>query len=412
MYNYLFILIIIFLVAEFGVTTILGRLNSKYMRLPIPLQLEGLYDDTTYEKQQAYVEESKRIGRIERVLTLAITIIVLFTGFFGWFDSVCNVIAGTPFLSFLMFMGVGMVIMTVISLPFNYYSTFVVEEKYGFNKTTHATFWADQVKGLLLSAVLLGIILSAVYLLYEEFGVNFWIFALLFVTVIYIFFGLFYSNLIVPLFNKQTPLEDGVLRHEIEALAKRVGFSVKNIYIINGSKHSTKANAYFAGLGKMKRVVLYDTLIEQLTTKEITAVLAHEFGHCKHNDVYKQMGLSIAYLALNFYLFSLLVNNPDLSIALGGSGVSFALSLLAFGMLYTPIDMFTSPFINGFSRKAEYAADRFATNLGYGDALISGLKKLTANTLTPLTLHPWYVKFYLSHPILLQRMNGINNIKE
>lgn len=411
MYNYIFYILLLFLILEFVTGMVLSRLNKRSMSMPIPDLLKDIYDKEAYDKQQAYIKENRKIEFVEKVLKFAVVLVVLFCGILGAVDTWCRSVAGDNLWSFLIFFGIIMLFLMVLSLPFSYYSTFVIEEKYGFNKTTKKVFWADFFKGLGLSAVLAGGVLSAIYLLYDKLGSAFWIYALLVVAGIYVFFSLFYSHIIVPLFNKQIPLENGELRNAINAFAEKAGFSIKNIYVMNGSKHSTKANAYFTGFGLMKRVVVYDTLIEQLSTDEIVAVLAHEIGHYKHYDTLKTLFLTLLYIAVNFYIFSILVEHPGLSSALGGSGVSFALSLVAFNMLYTPIDMIISPVLNAISQRAEYGADSFASSQGYGQHLISGLKKLTANTLTPLTYHPLYVIFYFSHPTLLQRIKNITGGK-
>lgn len=407
MYNYIFYILLSFVILEFAVGMVLDRLNKKSMSLPVPDLLRDIYDNAEYGKQQAYVKENRKAERVEKILKFGVVLVVLFSGLLGVIDTWCRSVAGESLWSFLIFFGIIMLFLMIFSLPFSYYSTFVIEEKYGFNKTTKKVFWTDFLKGFCISAVLAGVVLSVIYLLYEELGRDFWIYALMVVVVIYIFFSLFYSHIIVPLFNKQIPLGEGELRDAINVFAEKTGFSIKNIYVINGSKHSTKANAYFTGFGTMKRVVLYDTLIEQLTTDEIVAVLAHEIGHYKHYDTLRSLFLTLLYIAVNFYIFSILAAHPDLSQALGGTGTSFALSLVAFNMLYTPIDMMISPVLNAISQRAEYGADSFASAHGYGKHLIAGLKKLTANTLTPLTYHPLYVIFYFSHPTLLESIKNI-----
>ena len=397
---------------EFAVSSVLSWLNSKWMTHPIPEVLKGLYDDEKYRKQQAYMRANKRVGWIERCFSLAITLAVLIPGVLGWLDDLTVQWSHSMLLQLLYFFGIYVIASTIISLPFSYYDTFVIEQKFGFNKTTHLTFWLDSLKSLILTLVLGSVLLGVIFVLYSSLGQSFWIWATLACAVFIIFFSLFYSNLIVPLFNKQKPLDEGELRTAIEDAAHEMGFSIKNIYVINGSKHSTKANAYFTGFGMKKRVVLYDTLIEQLTTEEIVAVLAHELGHNKHHDTLKTMTMSIVMVAVNLFIFSLLADNPELSHALGGSrDHSFALSLVAFSLLFSPIDLILDPIINGVSRRCEYAADAFAAKYGHGEHLISGLKKLSANTLSNLTPHPAVVWMDYSHPTLAQRITALINNK-
>ncbi len=404
----LLIIIIVIVLFEFAVSSVLSWLNGKWMTHPIPEVLEGLYDEEKYQKQQAYMRANKRVGWIERCVGLVITLAVLIPGVLGWLDDLTVQWTHSLLLQLLIFFGIYATASAVISLPFSYYDTFVIEQKFGFNKTTKTTFWLDTLKSFLLTLVLGGLLLSVIFVLYDELRQSFWIWATLVCAAFIIFFSLFYSNLIVPLFNKQKPLEEGALRTAIEDAAREMGFSIKNIYVINGSKHSTKANAYFTGFGAKKRVVLYDTLIEQLTTEEIVAVLAHELGHNKHRDTIKTMIMSIVMVAVNLFVFSLLADNPELSHALGGTREhSFALSLVAFSLLFSPIDLILDPIINGVSRRCEYAADAFAKKYGHGEHLISGLKKLSANTLSNLTPHPAVVWMDYSHPTLAQRIEAI-----
>lgn len=406
----LLILIIAFVLFEFGVSSVLSWLNGKWMTHPIPAVLEGLYDEEKYQKQQAYMRANARVGWIERGVALAITLAVLIPGLLGWLDTLTAQWTHSLLLQLLIFFAIYMAVSTIVSIPFSYYDTFVIEQKFGFNKTTKTTFWLDTLKSFLLTLVLGSVMLGVIFILYSYLGKSFWIWATLVCAAFIIFFSLFYSNLIVPLFNKQKPLEQGALRTAIEDAAHKMGFSIKNIYVINGSKHSTKANAYFTGFGMKKRVVLYDTLIEQLTTEEIVAVLAHELGHNKHHDTLKTMTMSIVMVAVNLFVFSLLADNPELSHALGGDREhSFALSLVAFSLLFSPIDLILDPLINAVSRRCEYAADAFAKRYGHGDHLIAGLKKLSANTLSNLTPHPAVVWMNYSHPTLAQRITALIN---
>lgn len=404
----LLIIIIAFVLLEFAVSSVLSWLNSKWMSHPIPKVLEGLYDDEKYRKQQDYMRVNNRMEWIERCVSLVITLTILVFGVFGWLDDKTTQWSHSLLMQLLIFFGIYLVVTTIISLPFSYYDTFVIEERFGFNKTTRTTFWLDTVKSFFLTAVLGGVLLGVIFVLYSYLGPSFWIWATVVCAAFILFFSLFYSNLIVPLFNKQKPLEEGELRTAINDAAQSMGFSIKNIYVMDGSKHSTKANAYFTGFGLKKRVVLFDTLIEQLTTQEIVAVLSHELGHSKHYDTIKNTVMSIVMIAVNLFIFSLLVDNPSLSHALGGTrDHSFALSLIAFSLLLSPIDIILDPLVNGVSRHGEYRADEFAAQHGHGEHLISALKKLSANTLSNLTPHPAMVWMEYSHPTLAQRIEAI-----
>jgi len=309
-------------------------------------------------------------------------------------------------LSFFAIIGLAQ---ELLMTPFSIYDTFVIEERFGFNKTTVKTYISDKIKGLLLAAILGGVILTVIMVIWSKTGNFFWLLAWAVVTLLSIFMSMFYSILIVPLFNKQTPLEEGELKNKIEEFAKKAGFRLKNIFVIDGSKRSTKANAYFTGFGPKKRIVLYDTLINDLTTEEIVAVLAHEIGHYKKRHMLSGLATGIAESGIMFYVFSLLVNSPALSNALGVDEPKFHIGLVAFGILYTPISFFINIITNYISRKHEYQADHFAAQFDLGKPLVSALIKLSEKNLSNLTPHPLYVFFHYSHPTLLQRLNKLEN---
>lgn len=400
-------LIIAFLVLDTVVGFTLSWLNAKWMRHPIPKVLEGIYDEAKYRRQQQYMIDNRRFGRINDVVELIITLAIVATGLLGWLDTFTTTLTDNLAFQAIIFVIIVNIVATIIDLPFSYYDTFVIEERYGFNKTTQRTFWLDRIKGFLVSIVITGVLLWIVVSLYELWGSRFWVWASLICCAFLLFVNLFYSNLIVPLFNKQTPLPSGELRDAIEAAARKAGFAMKDIYVIDGSKHSTKANAYFTGFGAKRRIVLYDTLMDQLTTDEIVAVLAHEMGHYRHGDTIKQMLLSMATIVIYLFVFSLFVDNAALSEALGGQRVSFALAIVAFGLLLSPINYILSPLSNAYTRRCEYCADRFAADMGMSQPLISGLKKLTAESLGNLTPHPLVVKITYSHPTLVQRITRL-----
>jgi STE24 endopeptidase len=303
----------------------------------------------------------------------------------------------------LIFFGSIMFASDLLSIPFGYYHTFIIEEKFGFNKTSLKTFFLDKIKGWLMSAVLGGLLLSIIIWFYESTGSNFWIYAWGIITVFVLFMNLFYARLIVPLFNKQTPLSDGTLKTKIKDYAQKVGFQLDKIVVIDGSKRSTKANAYFSGFGSEKRVTLFDTLINDLEEEEIVAVLAHEVGHYKRKHILFNLIMSTLIMGFTFWVLSLLIGSPLLSEALNVSTPSFHIGLIAFGILYSPISELTGLVMNFISRKFEYQADNYAKETFDGAPLISGLKKLNKNSLSNLTPHPAYVFVHYSHPTLLQR---------
>jgi STE24 endopeptidase len=295
----------------------------------------------------------------------------------------------------------------VLSTPFSYYKTFVIEEKFGFNKTTKKLFILDKIKGWIMSIAVGGGILTLLTWFYQTTGNTFWLYGWLLIAVFTLFTNLFYSKLIVPLFNKQTPLESGNLRDAISNYAQTVGFNLDKIFVIDGSKRSTKANAYFSGFGSEKRVTLYDTLINDLEDEEIVAVLAHEVGHYKKKHIIFNLIASLLLTGFTLYILSLLISNPLLSQALGVAKPSFHIGLIAFGILYSPISTLTGLIMNWFSRKFEYQADDYAKNTYKAEPLITSLKKLSKNSLSNLTPHPAYVFMHYSHPTLLERFRNL-----
>lgn len=382
------------------------------MKRPVPDELAGIYDEKKYEEHCSYISVCRKFSRITNGIDTGLFVLFLITGVIGFVLDYFNALTGSHLWGAVMFIAVFSVLSSIYSLPFDYYSNFVIEERFGFNKSTKGTFYGDKIKSLFVSLLLICGIYAIVHILYDSFGANFWIFVFVIIVLFMVVMNMFYSQIIVPLFNKQTPLEDGELRDAIEKFARENNFKLKNIYVINGSKRSTKANAYFTGLSKTKRIVLYDTLIEQLSTEEIVAVLAHEVGHYKHHDIYKSLVLSVLNIGVYLFLFSFLAGNASLAEALGGTEASLLLSLIAFGLLLTPVSLVLSPILNYLSQKNEYNADNYAANAGLGLELISALKKLTANNLSPLQVHPLYVAFYYSHPTLLQRINNIKGISK
>ena len=403
----IFYVIVVFLCVDFLIERILESLNRSAMSPRLPESLRGIYDEREYSRFQNYKRENDRFGLLSSSFSFLVTLIFLCAGGFGWYNAWITGITDSVLWQTLLFMGGLALISGLIGLPFDWYATFHIEEKYGFNKTTPKIYLADLIKGMLVSAVVGGVLLAAIVGFYIWMGDRFWLYAWGLITVFSVFMSMFYSQLIVPLFNKQTPLENGVLRDKIQAFALKAGFKLDNIYVIDGSKRSTKANAYFTGLGPKKRIVLYDTLIQDLTGDEIVAVLAHEVGHYKKRHTLQFMAASVLQTGFMLWLFSLCVNQPALSEALGGDGNYFQLGLVAFVLLYSPVGMILGLFMNMWSRKNEYEADAYAATQGQGEALVTGLKKISVKSLSNLTPHPAYEWVYYSHPSLLKRIGAI-----
>lgn len=402
-----FYILISILVLSFIVDSILGALNAKHFNDPIPAELSDVYEENEYKKSQDYKKTNEQFSKKTAIFSVALTLSFFFLDGFKYVDDVARNYTENPILVALLFFAIIMFGSDILTTPFSYYKTFVIEEKFGFNKTTKKLFWIDKLKGWLISALLGGGILSLIIWFYQIAGANFWVYAWILVAAFSLLINLFYSKLIVPLFNKQTPLDEGELKSAIKTYAHKVGFTIDNIYVIDGSKRSTKANAYFSGFGTQKRITLFDTLIQDLETDEIVAVLAHEVGHYQKKHIIFNLMTSILLTGLTLFLLSLFINMPIFSEALGVSEPSFHIGFIAFGILYSPLSEVTGVMMNYISRVFEYQADNFAKETFAAEPLISSLKKLSKNSLSNLTPHPAYVFMHYSHPTLLERVQNL-----
>jgi len=398
---YILIGIIIF---KFLFDTIISYLNSKHFKDGIPSELEGVYNEDEYLKSQEYKKTNYQFSLYTSIFSILTTLLFFIFDGFAFVDEIAREISANNIIITLIFFGIILFASDFLSLPFSIYKTFVIEEKFGFNKTSKKTFVIDKIKGWLMLLIIGGGILALITWFYQLTTSNFWLYTWVLISFFTLFMNLFYSKLIVPLFNKQKPLEVGDLKSAIEEFAQKIGFKIDNIFVIDGSKRSTKANAYFSGFGSQKRITLYDTLINDLETNEIVAVLAHEVGHYKRKHIIYNLLLSIVLMGFTLFILSLLIGNITLSQALGVETASFHIGLIAFGILYSPISEITSLFMNSLSRKFEYEADDYAKNNFEAASLISSLKKLSKNSLSNLTPHKLYVKIHYSHPTLLQRI--------
>jgi STE24 endopeptidase len=403
----LFYIIIAIIIIDFIKDKVLDAINAKHYTDTIPPELNDLYDETEYKKSQAYNTVNYNFGIWTSLFSLASTLGFLLLDGFEYIDTIARGYAENPIIIALIFFGIIMLASDIITTPFAYYKTFVIEERFEFNKTTKKLFLLDKIKGLVMTAILGGGIVALIIWFYQLTGDQFWLYAWGTVTVFTVFMNMFYSKLIVPLFNKQTPLEDGELRNKISAYAASVGFNLEKIFIIDGSKRSTKANAYFSGFGSEKRVTLYDTLVNDLDEEEIVAVLAHEVGHYKKKHIIFNLATSILLTGLTLYILSIFISNPLLSNAIGVEIPSFHVGLIAFGLLYSPISEVTGLIMNHVSRVFEYQADDYAKNTYKAKPLITSLKKLSKNSLSNLTPHKAYVFMHYSHPTLLERIRNL-----
>ncbi len=403
----LLLIMLAFLLFSYLLEQLLDYLNLRHSLPELPAGLEDVYDEEAYRKSQLYKRDNTRFSFVSNTLSTALIMALFAFGFFAWLDGVVSGWTSNYILHVLLFFAVLAIAADLLGTPFSIYGTFVIEERYGFNRTTPRTFVLDKLKGWVLGAVIGGGLLALITWIYQMTGTWFWLLVLGVMTLFMVFMNLYYSSLIVPLFNKQEALEEGSLRSKIEAYAASVDFRLDNVFVMDGSKRSSKGNAYFTGLGQKKRVVLFDTLIDELDEEEIVAVLAHEIGHYKKKHTLSGLFTGILQTAFTLWLFSLFVGMDEISMALGAEKASFHLGLIAFGVLYSPISLLLGIAGNVISRRHEYQADRFAADTSDAARLISGLKKLSNSSLSNLTPHPAYVFMHYSHPTLLQRIRKL-----
>ena len=403
----LLFIIIGLVIFSFLVDQILEILNLKNQKKDIPEEIRSFYDTEKYLRAQDYHRTKTRFSFFSSTFSLLISLLMLGLGGFGWLDAFLREYTQHPIglpLLFFAFLGLGM---DWLTLPFQWYGTFVIEEKFGFNKTTYKTFFLDKIKGYALGALLGGVLMGALLYLMEKLGPGFWIYFAGIASAFLLFMNVFYTSLLLPLFNKLTPLGEGELKTAIEIFAKKVQFPLDQIFVMDGSKRSSKANAFFSGMGKKKKIVLFDTLIANHTQEELVAVLAHEVGHYKKKHVVGSLFFSVVQIVFTLFILSLMAFNENLSLALGGQQQAIHLNLIAFTILFSPISSMTGLAMNWYSRKNEFEADQYAKANYDGQALGQALKKLSVDTLSTLYPHSWYVFFHYSHPPLLKRLAAL-----
>jgi len=387
---------------------LLEYINLRSQRADIPAEIETFYDREKYLRSLAYHRDRTNFSFITAAFGFLLSIGMLLLGGFGWLDTALRGWIDNEILLALVFFGVLMVASDLLTIPFQWYRTFVIEARYGFNNTTITTFITDKLKGYLLGGFIGGVLLSALIYLVMVIGPWFWIWFALVACIFMLFMNMFYASLVLPIFNKLTPLPAGELKSAIESFAAKVNFPLDNIFVIDGSKRSSKSNAFFSGIGKKKKIVLYDTLINNHTTEELVAVLAHEVGHFKKKHIVWSYILSVVQIVFMLYILSLMIFSEDLSRSLGGTQWAIHLNLVAFGILFSPVSGITGLLMNILSRKNEFEADAYARENFNGNALANALKKLSVDNLSDLYPHPLYVFFHYSHPPLLQRLDAIS----
>jgi STE24 endopeptidase len=406
--NIFSILILAAVLLEFVLDLTAKLLNLKALKLEPPASLSDIYPADKYRKAQEYTLESTQFSLVTSTFGLVLLLVFWFMGGFNWLDLVVRSWGFGNIVNGLLYTGILILAYSLIMLPFSVYGTFNIEQRYGFNRTTPLIFVTDRIKGLLLAVVLGAPLLAAVLALFELADNMAWLYCWAAATAYSLIIEFIAPNWIMPLFNKFTPLAEGELRTAIFDYAKSVDFPIQNVFIMDGSKRSSKSNAFFTGFGRNKRIALFDTLVAQHTVPELVAVLAHEIGHFKKKHIIQALIISILHMGLLFFLLSLLLSSPGLYQAFYMAQPSIYTGFIFFGLLYTPLEILLSVLLNMLSRKNEAAADRFAASTTAEPIkMADALKKLAADNLSDLTPHPFYVFLYYSHPPLLQRINEI-----
>ena len=412
-----FFIIISLVIFNYSFSNLLDYINHRNWKDEIPNELKDFYNKEKYKKAKNYALSKNKISLFSSSLSFLLVIsLIVFNGYgiidqfvsFNLSKSFESLQISSNFIQSGVFFLILFILNSIISIPFSYNNTFVIEEKFGFNKTTKLTFFIDIIKSTLLSFFIGGILLFLALYLYENLNDGFWLWLWIGLSLLMILINMFYADLIVPIFNKLTPLDDGELRNKIEKYSKDVGYLLKNIYVIDGSKRSTKANAFFSGLGPRKTIALYDTLIEKHTENELVAVLAHEVGHFKKKHIFSGLIMSIIQIGIMSFFFELCLKLPEISIALGGLESSFHLGLVGFSIFFSPISILSGIIMNYNSRKNEFEADAYAKETFNGEDLSLALKKLSVDSLSNIYPHPLYVFFHYSHPPLIQRLRALN----
>ena len=382
-------------------------LNLRALRAQPPTELAHLVDDERYARSQDYVRAKTNFALLSRGFDLVVLLGFWFAGGFGWWDETVRGLGFGPVLTGLGFLGGLLFGRSVLGLPFAWYHTFVLEERFGFNRTDAKTFWGDRIKGLLLGTLLGAPLLAAILWFFEASGERAWLYCWGIVTAFTIALQFVAPTWIFPLFNRFEPLEEGELRDELLGYAHKVGFPLQDVYVIDGSRRSSKANAFFTGFGRNKRVALFDTLIEKHAPSELVAIVAHEIGHFKRGHIVKGLALGILQTGVVFFLLSLILESASVFEAFGTQPSTWV-GLVVFGLLYAPVDLVLSAAMQAFSRKNEYEADAYARETtGSPEALVQALEGLSSDHLDNLTPHPFYVALHHSHPPLLRRVQAL-----
>ena len=402
------VIILTALVGEYALSVLSSGLNLRSLSSAVPPEFSGVFDQQRYGRSQQYTRTRTQFGLILSTVNLVIMLAWWQLGGFEWLDKMLRTVGQGPVLTGLFYFGSLSLASTLLGLPFRVYSTFVIEQRYGFNRTTAVTFVTDLCKGLALGVILGGALLTVVLLFFEWAGTLAWLWCWLVATAFVLVVQFVAPTWIMPLFNTFTPLESGELREAILACARTADFPLKGIFVVDGSRRSSKANAFFTGLGRNKRIGLFDTLVQHYSVAELVAVVAHEIGHYKKGHILKGVMLQVGYMGALLFVMSIFLRQEGLFDAFYMTETSIYAGLVFFGLLFTPVELMLSLAVNAVSRKNEFEADAFAAGTTGSEAtLISVLKKLSAESLTNLTPHPLHVFLHYSHPPVLQRIEAL-----
>ncbi|UCE98279.1 MAG: M48 family metallopeptidase [Dehalococcoidia bacterium] len=410
--NIISIIVILALLFEFVLQLIANLLNLKSLKLKPPLELKNIYKADEYLKSQQYLQVTTRFGLIASSFSLILILVFWFLGGFNWLDQLIRTWNFYPLTNGLLYIGILIIAQSILSLPFSIYRTFVIEERFGFNRTTPRTFIVDRLKSLILLFLLGGSLLSGILALFQYAGIFAWLYCWVAVVIFSLLMQYIAPTWIMPLFNKFIPMQAGELKEAILKYARTVNFPIKNVFVMDGSKRSSKSNAFFTGFGNNKRIALFDTLVDKHTIAEMVAILAHEIGHYKKKHILQGTIIGILHTGIIFFLLSLILGSSQLYQAFFMEAESIYTGLIFFSLLYTPIELILSIQMQVLSRKNEYEADRFAVKtIDDPNSLVDALKNLSATNLSNLTPHPFYVFLNYSHPPLLQRVLAMKSIK-
>lgn len=397
------------IISMFVLDIVLSILNYRYRHQPLPDNVKDIYNKEDYKTWFKYTMEVFRLSMIGKIVNTTVLILFLILDVFPLIAKVVNEFSSNTIMQTLLFLGLYSFISYVLNIGLQIYRTFNIEQRYGFNKSTIKTFILDQLKGMVMSIVLGGGLIFILLTLYQKLGSQALGYAWLIIIILYLLINILYTKVFIRLFNKLTPLKEGELFDHAKDLTKKAGYEFGKISIMDASKRSSRLNAFFSGFGKFKHIIIFDTLIEKCTTKEIISVLAHEVGHSKHKDVQRNFLIAMVQLGVYLALLGFFLTSTTFASSFGFTDIHLGFGLILFGILMEPLGILLGLFFTALSRKAEYKADAYAADLGCGPNLVSALKILSRENFSNLTPHPLVVKLTYSHPPVSLRIKALSN---